>query len=968
MIATAMKVEWIGVLLGILAIQLPGVGAQHLNHKRHARNEVMTFINRNMMQKGLSKLSGAFLLVVVAGFLYGGSEVLAGYVLLPEQQSSPLHPTFHFLDENGESVLETGMPVSSMNTCGQCHNTEFIANHSFHADAGLDDFSATGQLPDGRPWDTSPGLFGKWDPLTYRYLSAEGDQRIDLTTAGWIQQIGVRHIGGGPATTSQDGMPLVELDQQPGDLQTSVFDSETDQLIPWAWAESGVVEMNCFLCHTPNPDVGARNEALHSGNFAWANTATLLGSGIVEKTGESYRWEQDAFQANGELAPEYINIQDPTNENCGQCHGLVHDDLEEPLVSGGCVPERTRTVTTGQIISGQKLSDSGINLVDKDRLARSWDVHAERLVGCTDCHFALNNPIYYQEDDASRPDHLTFDPRRLEIGEYLQQPLHQFARGQSAQSNIEFDLVDTMRRCESCHSTESSHDWLPYQKRHFETMSCETCHIPKIYSNALAQLDYTVLNKDSTPIKDCRGIEGNPMSLNSLVTGFEPVLMPREDINGDVKLNPFNLVSFWYWIYGDPPRPVRLQDLQAAYLEGEDYHLEILSVFDADRDGQLSPSELVVDNLDKEAIVVDRLQSLGVENPRIVGDIQPYSINHNVTHGEWVTKDCQECHGEDSRLYQPFKLASYLPGGEMPEFVYGNNVLDNGKLIVDEESGELFYLPLSENEDLYILGRDRVYWVDLIGSLVFLSVVLAITAHAGLRFYATLRNKSAKPELMQVYMYGVYERLWHWLQTFVILLLLFTGLIIHRPDTFGIFSFRYVVLTHNILAVILVINAALSLFYHLASGEIRQYIPRPRGFFDQAFEQVIFYVKGIFQGREHPFEKTPDKKLNPLQQITYFSILNILLPLIGITGILMWGTQKIPEVASRINGLIFLAPFHTLIAWLFASFIVAHVYLTTTGPTPFAAIRAMMFGWDDIEVQYPDEPKLTVTTKEEPVA
>jgi thiosulfate reductase cytochrome b subunit len=926
----------------------------------------MTLIKRNIMRKEFFIPIGSFLLVVLAVFLFGGQGVLAKRALPAEQQSSSLHPTFALLDEHGENVLDTGLPVSTMKTCGECHDTEFIANHSFHTDAGLEDFGLPGEQQGGRPWDASPGLFGKWDPVTYRYLSAEGDQRIDLTTAGWIQELGIRHAGGGPAITSQDGTPLIELDQRPGDLETTVLDPDSDELLPWDWSESGVVEMNCFLCHTPEPNMDGRKAALKAGEFGWANTATLLGSGIVEKFGDTYQWASGAFQPNGELAAEYVNIQDPTNENCGQCHGLVHDDLEEPLVAGGCSPEKMRTVTSGQIISGQKLSDSGMNLDDKESLSRSWDVHAERLVSCTDCHFALNNPIYYMEDEASQPDHLTFDPRRLEIGEYLQQPLHQFARGQSAQSSIDPELVDTMRRCESCHDAENSHDWLPYRDRHFETMSCETCHIPQMYSNALAQLDYTVLNSDSTPGKDCRGIEGDPLSLKSLITGFEPVLMPQQDVDGDIKLAPFNLVSSWYWVYGDPPRPVRLNDLQDAFLEGDDHDPEVLAVFDEDGDGQLDDSELMINNSEKESLITERLEGLDLENPRITADVQPYSINHDVTHGEWVTQDCQTCHSRDSRLYQPFKLASYLPGGKMPEFVSGGNVLTTGSMMLDEESGELFYLPLDENQDVYILGRDRVYWVDLIGSLVFLGVILSITAHAGLRLYATLRHKPAKPELKQVYMYSVYERLWHWLQTFVILLLLFTGLIIHRPDTFGMFSFRYVVLTHNILAVILVANAALSLFYHLASGEIKQYIPRPRGFFDQAFKQAIFYVRGIFKGQPHPFEKTPDRKLNPLQQITYFAILNILLPLIGLSGILMWATERIPEISNRIGGLAYLAPFHTLIAWLFASFILAHVYLTTTGPTPLASIKAMMVGWDDIEIHRVEEPELSSPTKEEP--
>jgi thiosulfate reductase cytochrome b subunit len=218
-----------------------------------------------------------------------------------------------------------------------------------------------------------------------------------------------------------------------------------------------------------------------------------------------------------------------------------------------------------------------------------------------------------------------------------------------------------------------------------------------------------------------------------------------------------------------------------------------------------------------------------------------------------------------------------------------------------------------------------------------------------LRFYAALRAPHHQPKVKRVYMYAVYERFWHWLQTFTILLLLFTGLVIHRPDLFGLFSFPHIVTIHNVLAAILVINAALSLFYHLASGEIQQYIPRPYGFFDQAIVQAKFYLSGIFKGSEHPFEKTPQKKLNPLQQVTYFGILNVLLPLQIITGALMWGAQQWSQVAQLFGGLPFLAPFHSLVAWLFAAFIIAHVYLTTTGHEPLASLNAMIGGWDEVE-------------------
>jgi thiosulfate reductase cytochrome b subunit len=117
----------------------------------------------------------------------------------------------------------------------------------------------------------------------------------------------------------------------------------------------------------------------------------------------------------------------------------------------------------------------------------------------------------------------------------------------------------------------------------------------------------------------------------------------------------------------------------------------------------------------------------------------------------------------------------------------------------------------------------------------------------------------------------------------------------------------------------------------------------------------VFYTKGIFEGGRHPFEKTPGKRLNPLQQATYFMILHILMPLQGLTGILMWGVQKWPSAADLFGGLPFLAPLHSLVAWTFASFIVAHVYLTTTGATPLEAMRGMVTGYEDVEVHEHEE-------------
>jgi len=868
------------------------------------------------------------------------------------QESPPLHPTFPLLDADGINVLENGQPLSTMSTCGQCHDTEFISNHSFHADVGLSALSAPGELAGSQPWDTSPGLFGKWNPLTYSYLSPQGDERIDLTTADWVKRFGGRHAGGGPAEISRGGNPLLDLAPDQNNVQTSTIDPATGMAIPWDWQESGTVEMNCFLCHWPKPNNSSRIETLQSGNFRWANSATLEGSEIISKSDGEWQWNRDAFDEEGKLRPELVNVKDPTNENCGLCHGLVHVDPQTPTVLSGCTAEQWTTITTGQIMSPQKINQSGINIENKQELGRSWDIHTERVVSCTDCHYALNNPIYYQETDATRPEHLIFDPRRIDLGEYLYRPLHQFAKGQSSQSNLAPKFNNTLRRCESCHETTETHAWLPYTEQHMGALSCESCHIPKMYAPARQSMDWTVLKEDATPTSVCRGVEGEgPTMASVLITGFEPVLLQRENDEGNMQLAPHNLVSSWYWVYGDPQRPVPQRDLQLAWLdENQNYHQEITQVFDANGDGQIDNSELVIDNEEKEALISGRLADLGLENPHIQAETRSYSINHNVTHGEWATKECSACHGEDSRLATAMLLSENTPGGVMPTFVDNGTVAINGTTILDE-SGRLLFQPQTAAANLYILGHNNERFVDILGALLFVGTLLGVFAHAGLRFISARRNPPHEPELREVYMYSVYERLWHWLQTAVILILLFTGLIIHKPDIFGVFSFRYVVHVHNIMAAILIANAALALFYNLVSGEIKQYIPQPRGFFNQAFSQAKFYLVGIFKGEDHPFEKTPQRKMNPLQQVTYLGLLNVLLPLQILTGIIMWGAQHWPQTAAQLGGLAFLAPFHTLVAWLLASFIVLHVYLTTTGPTPTANIEAMIMGWDEVEVQ-----------------
>jgi thiosulfate reductase cytochrome b subunit len=780
--------------------------------------------------------------LLLAGAVTG---IAAGQEPPPTLADDTLHPTFPLLDAEGGNVLDSGEPVSTMATCGTCHDTAFIANHTDHSDAAL------------------------------------------------------------TALTREVGFT------QEGPQQT--------------------VEMNCFLCHMEGPDSTSYAALLERGDYAAANTATLITTGAV---GDDLSYNTEAFTEEGMLQAGVLTVGDPANENCAMCHGTIHTDLQTPFTLDDI---GWMTATSGQVFSPQRLANSGLNLSGKNDLSRSFDIHTERVVECVDCHHAANNPIFTSQSGAARPDHLTFDPRRMDFGDYLEQPVHQLNGTENSPLT-----------CAGCHDAAATHDWLPYAERHTQVLACESCHVPQLFAPAVQSTDWTVLTEDDQAVMEWRGLEGSPDDLTtSLVTGFQPVLLPTT-FDETAVLAPHNVITTWYWVDGDTP--VSRADLRTVYLDEKGRHLpDVVALFDANGDGTLSDAELMIDTEEKQAVIAEKLTDLGYVDPQIVSEVQPYAIHHNVTHGEWATASCESCHTADSRLVAPVVLAGRTPGGVLPTFE------GSGGEMMQNADGSLQYQPQTQptNEaiSLYVLGHDAVRWIDFAGVAMLLGTLGGVTVHGGLRVMAAKRYaKQQAAPVEEIYMYTVYERLWHWLQSGVIFILLFTGLVIHKPDLFGAFGFRGMVLVHNVMAAVLLINATLAAFYHVASGEIKQFLPQPRGFFSNAIQQSLYYLRGIFKDEPHPFEKTPARKLNPLQQIVYFGLLNVLLPLQVITGVLMWGLQHWPQLAGRLGGLPLLGPLHTLVAWMFATFIVAHIYLTTTGHTPLASIRGMIMGWDEVEV------------------
>lgn len=650
-----------------------------------------------------------------------------------------------------------------------------------------------------------------------------------------------------------------------------------------------------------------------------------------------------AYDATGKLRREELRISAPRDENCASCHGIIHEGDGPVSIPGGFGPRSDPaaketydlTLDTGAIISSQDVSHSYLNLQAKEARNYPWDVHARRLVACVDCHYAPNNPAKAEVKQA-KLDFLVEDPRRIPISTFLHAPDHRLAAAS----------------CRSCHDPLKAHDFLPYRERHFYALECEACHVPHPLGPAAGVIDATVVTADGRPLVEYRGVaRGEDESFNAAYAqGYSPILLPHRGAGGETKLAPFNAVDNWFWSDGPAGSAIQADLLARAYLEDDHYAPQFLAAFDADHDGRLGPSELRLDTASKTDLVRSRLRALGVHDPRIRREVSFRPVAHGVQAGAQVQRDCASCHGRRSRLSAGLKLASYVPVGADPSAQ--DPPVDPGVLAQIRVGRDGASVVPSPSPSLYVLGHSRRGWADRLGFAVFVATLLGIVAHILFRVLSRpSRSTGAQTKTQRVYLYGAYERLWHWLMGFSILVLMVTGLQVHFFGAWELMTLPRAVAVHNFFAVVLALNAFLSLFYHLATSAIRQFLPPKKDLIENVTAQAQYYTRGIFLGQPHPSPKTPERKLNPLQQLTYLALLNVLFPLQVVTGALIWGASRWPHLAQATGGLTLVAPLHSLCAWFFLAFFFVHVYLTTTGHTVLSNITAMINGYEEIELK-----------------
>ena len=320
-------------------------------------------------------------------------------------------------------------------------------------------------------------------------------------------------------------------------------------------------------------------------------------------------------------------------------------------------------------------------------------------------------------------------------------------------------------------------------------------------------------------------------------------------------------------------------------------------------------------------------------------------------------RDCAACHTDENSFFVA-RVRSFTDGQQGPGSFVGKGLFDDTELIKKMREADITpalggRFPgrvVSEREvkaelaDAYVPGLGQTAALDgKVNAFLFL-VFAGLLAH-GLIRAAARRVKGAPIPAdapgERIYPAGV--RLLHWTNAAFFLTLLATGFSIHYPDAALSLPLESSVDAHNAAGLLLAANFTAFLFYSLLSGEIRQYIPTPKGLAGRLIAQLDYYLRGIFTGADKPFHPTAKERMNPVQQLTYLLAYCLGMPVLIASGLLLTA----PELAERFApgaSTRALATAHYILAAGYLAFAMLHLYMTTTGTRALSLIKGIITG------------------------
>jgi len=344
-----------------------------------------------------------------------------------EAHERPYVHRIRLLDAKRDPITpDSTAPYSPRQTCSgtECHSYDTIAR-GMHFDMGkirmADDW---GTKHRNEPWYLSPGMAGGFLPTFRRQFAKKQNAsaaEIDMTAYEFVQACGPCHPGGGVMELDRDGTRYDQrMKQTPGLADTLDGDYHKAR-----WHRSGVVEVDCLLCHAQWPyDNDERKAQLGRENYAFAATAAAgFGSvaGTAAEAGPPVKVQYDPrlFDPQGRVT---LDIARPKDRACLLCHHV-------PTLKDG----------------------------ERFKHRHSANIHLAQGLVCVDCH-------------SGHIDH------NFQLG----RKLHWSVGGHGAAHQGHEQASEQTMSCEECH--EASHLGAPlplhpgFPRFHFDKLACTACH------------------------------------------------------------------------------------------------------------------------------------------------------------------------------------------------------------------------------------------------------------------------------------------------------------------------------------------------------------------------------------------------------------------------------------------------------------------------------------------------------------
>jgi len=509
-------------------------------------------------------------------------------------------------------------------TCGGCHKG-IAENHwgNFHSGLRVSDlFDGAGNpLPRGelnpaRPWITGPGMVGNWCATYNRQLpdltaafvdEAEFMAKVDMGIFEFIRECGSCHVGGGPGVENPFGFSGFDSKELDDPVRAAALDTDAANgnhaLVPlnawdfyvendgsvtranWA-ADSGILDVDCFICHLDGYDHLARNTLIRGA--ARFGQAAAVGAGLATPDETSpdkldYNTLQVSRDAGNQLYLShnltYRIAGEPPQNNCMACHlsSMVvnENQVEKPdqwqksFYTALALPSLDPENSDPLLAANRKPALYRNDMLKRGTTWRRDEVH--KFMECNGCHSRTSktqayNPVsepdiylhspgkgydplkypssvdgtvklcedchvhYGDLDNDGKRDTLAFAPPEMKV--------------YHAQAGLLAEVVPSARRVADAEGNEET-----FIGSHIDIISCVACHVKKRYA-AARSVDYAsgvgYYNLVGAPIDQVPGSEMVELAYSWRENGGSKVIGGQPNPDWRRQIFPFNYLTSIY--------------------------------------------------------------------------------------------------------------------------------------------------------------------------------------------------------------------------------------------------------------------------------------------------------------------------------------------------------------------------------------------------------------------------------------